>query len=440
MTPPRSPHPGSLAKFQRMPPELVDHIIAFLEDSSLALKSCTLVSHAWLATARRLLFKELSIVVWKDAGDVFTFVSQLTASPSHGLGRYVRHLSLDDMPLTKRFVRDRFPMNGQTMFAILELLPNLKVLELKSLIYSPFPSDIALHPLLQPTTATSTLEKQYHLDRLVIHVVGVQNPDDAVACLLDSLSVLSSIDELEILPHVEESRSGACFGDGPRPPSNVFPRMPTIRKLFACFPYLTNGMLQGVVVEALASTRLETLTLRACATDEHFRAVGVIVEGSKETLRNLEFEFCSWQMLRTLQDARRDWSTLNLSACTSLRTLTIHRLVKNPTSSGAPIDTSLHTLLALTPATLRTLHIRAFASTALQASSDGDTAKSLVEWDWAGLKKEVGRLVREGALEEIVFVSWGEVMGEDSQEVVRAGLGAELVGKVRFEMSEQKDW
>ena len=102
MTPPRSPHPSSLAKFQRLPPELVDHIIEFLEDDRPALKSCTIVSRAWLAPARRLLFKELSIVVWKDAGDVFTFVSRLTTSPVQGIGRHIRHLSLDDMPLARK--------------------------------------------------------------------------------------------------------------------------------------------------------------------------------------------------------------------------------------------------------------------------------------------------------------------------------------------------
>jgi len=421
---------------QDFPQELLDHIISFLKDDKYSLSNCTLISHAWLDSSRRLLFKVLSVVVWKDGGDIVSFTSRITHSPECGLGLHVRQLTLDDIPLTRRFVKDRFPMNGHTMSIIMDILPNLKALELKSLVFGP----------LSPFANVDVLPtyRKHRLERLIIHVIGTEDPDLTVDCFLDCLNVFSEIDELEILPYVEDSRATDHL-DEPRMPT---PKMPVIHKILLSFPYLSNGIFGGVVIQALSHTSLTTVSIRGCATGDQFKSVGALLINAASTVRHIEFEFFSWQMLRPLQDAPRDFNTLNLPLCTSLQTLTINRLAKS-LSDGAPsIDVSVLNLLALAPRTIRTISIRAFSSAPQYPSkptptSDADleSAKALRAWDWRGLRAELEKRVKE-ELEEIVFVSWGELMGEETRDVVRDGLGVVIrdKGALKFEVATSMNW
>ena len=279
-----------LPKLPHFPPELADHIVSFLHNDVASLSNCTLVSRAWLGPSRRQLFDGLNIIVRKDGRDVVSFTSRLASSPGTGIGRHVRRLCLDDMPMNKRTMKDRFPMNGETMSAIMGYFPHLQSLELKSLVYSPLPPDVKLNVPISPNKP--------HMQTIILHVLSGENPNLVSSCLLDCLSAFSEIGTLEILPHMEQTRFGmSCDEVGELP----MPEMPTIHKLRICFPYLANGVFHGPVVRAFANTRPTTLSVRACATDGHFRAVGDVLAGSAATLKNFEFEFFSWQMMRSVR-------------------------------------------------------------------------------------------------------------------------------------------
>ena len=146
-------------------------------------------------------------------------------------------------------------------------------------------------------------------------------------------------------------------------------------------------------------------------------------------------------------DAPREWDSLNLTLCDSLETLTISRLMKNPTSEGPPLDPSFLQLLSAAPSTIKTIIIRAYPSTTphssflVPATGGLETLKALREWDWGGIRDEVEKKAKLG-LERFVFTTLGEEIAEEAKAVVKEGLGDEIASLdiLEFVSSPPEEW
>jgi len=74
-----------------LPPELLDHVIDFLQNTGSALRNCCLVSKSWIPRARKHLFDE----VWFETENDLELWKKAFPDPSTSPGRYTEALTID---------------------------------------------------------------------------------------------------------------------------------------------------------------------------------------------------------------------------------------------------------------------------------------------------------------------------------------------------------
>lgn len=117
-----------------VPTEIVEAIVDQLHDDKLALHACSLVSWAWLPRSRFRLFKSLIFHAKPDGSGFIPFLEFLRSSP--GIAQYIRELRLNGIikvPVYGEEFEENEIISYSTFFDILDSLPSLSALDLRSL-------------------------------------------------------------------------------------------------------------------------------------------------------------------------------------------------------------------------------------------------------------------------------------------------------------------